>query len=176
MAVSLGVCWGQAGTLPGEIHATCDESPLQCLTVAETLDALYGQQARSPMRESQNHAEYSFLAVSEREDYLLPTNYKRLQHEVDQTQVAKGAIAPRIVPALAVVPGMAYPGPAVLGDARALAGFLLQRQVYQEGEPERTGWLVFSGEALRHGKTLRVMIDLGHGLRTLNFTVPNPSE
>ncbi len=176
LAVSLSTCWGSAANLPGEIEVSCDDHTLNCLTVAESLDCLYSRPSQPNVDDSQKLDGHSFLAVSEREDYLIPSNYKRLQQEFDQAQAAREVMARPVAPAFAAVPGIAYPGSAVLGDARALAGFLLQRQVIQVGEPERTGWLVFSGEALRRGKTLRVTIDLGHGPRTLIFKMPNASE
>jgi len=167
VAVGLTVCWGPQVTLPKDVRASCNGMPLQCLAVAETLDALYSP--TSAKRPTPDRRSTSFAAVSEREDYLVPSNYKRLQQEVDAA-AASGAPTPES--ALASVPGLSYPGPAVLGDARALSAFLQQRQLYQLGEPERVGWLVFAGDALRDGQTIEIDIDLGRGPCRLTFTVP----
>lgn len=156
LVVAEAVCWGEQAMLPQEVRASCNGVPLQCLTVAESLDALYGsKQARPPQPDA---ASYSFATTSEREDYLLPANYKRLQQELDKAQPQS-----RPTPALAALPGVAYPGPALLGDARALSGFLLQRQIYTPGQPERIGWLIFSGDVLRSASAVQVIIDLGKG-------------
>jgi len=170
VAVSLGVCWGAAQTLPGDVQAMCDGVPLKCLTVSETLEALYGGPKKSDSENKATENGCSFRAVSEREDYLLPTNYKRLQHACDEA--AKDSMAPPPIPAFATLPGLGYPGPAILGDARALSGFLLQRQIYQPGEPERVGWLVFQGDALRRGAVVQLTVELGHGPNHLTFSLP----
>src|SRR5205823_445959 len=170
VAVSLGVCWGSPTNLPLDVQATCDGAALQCLTVSEALDALYGGPRQAGPTGPGSANANSFRAVSERADYLLPTNYKRLQHALDEE--AKDSTAPPPGPAFATLPGLGYPGPALLGDARALSGFLLQRQVCQPGEPERVGWLVFQGDALRHGRPVQVSVDLGHGFNHLMFSLP----
>ena len=68
----------------------------------------------------------------------------------------------------------AGPGPAVLGDARALTGILLQRQLFRPGDPERTGWIVFAGESLNAGGAIDIDLDLGSGLQRFRFAVPTP--
>jgi hypothetical protein len=166
LAVAEAVCWGEQATLPREVQASCNGVPLQCLTVAETLDALYG--GRKARQAQPDAASYSFASTSEREDYLLPINYKRLQQELDQASPQS-----RATPALATLPGIAYPGPALLGDARALSGFLLQRQIYMPGQPERIGWLIFGGEALRTASAVQVVIDLGDGPIPAVFALPH---
>src|SRR5262249_3266735 len=143
MVVSLGLCWGPEVQLPCEVRVTCDGQPLQCLTAADTLELLYGHESHGESASDPSRGAFSI--VSEREDYLMPTNYKRLQEA--QAEARASTPVPSI-PALATVAGLAYPGPAILGDARALAAFLLQKQIYQAGEPERINWLMFSGEAL----------------------------
>jgi len=172
VAVSLGVCWGDPVTLPVEIQADCDHVPLQCLTVSETLEALYGAPKKRRSTDGGSSEIVSFCKVSEKDDYLLPTNYRRLQQATDEA--AKESTSPPPLPALASLPGVAYPGPAILGDARALSGFLLQRQIYQAGEPERIGWLIFSGEALRRGETVQISVNLGKAPHQLQFSLSKP--
>jgi hypothetical protein len=55
-----------------------------------------------------------------------------------------------------------------------LSGFLLQREIYTAGQPERTGWLIFSGEVLRHASAVQVVIDLGKGPIQAVFSLPQP--
>ena len=76
------------------------------------------------------------------------------------------------MPALIAVPGVVYPGPPALGDARALRGFLLQRQLYQPGDPERTGWIMFAGQEFKRGCTIEIDVDLGRGPRRTRFRLP----
>jgi hypothetical protein len=169
LAVAEAVCWGPQATLPREVQASCNGVSLQCLTVAQALDTLYGGKAARPAQA--DAASCSFAAISEREDYLLPINYKRLQQELDQAQPQS-----RTIPAFAALPGVAYPGPALLGDARALSGFLLQRQIYTPGQPERIGWLVFAGDVLRNASAVQVVIDLGNGPVQAVFALPHLEE
>jgi hypothetical protein len=168
VVMSIGNCWGQAVFLPFEVQAYCDGRPLRCLSVSETLELLYDDADDDALEVDE--AAYSFAAVSERDDYLTPTSYKRL-HERSQEAIRLSA-APSPRPALADVPGAYYPGPAILGDARALTGFLLQRQIHQPGDPEQTGWIMFGGKDLCDGGAVEVAVDLGRGLRTYSFRVP----
>jgi hypothetical protein len=168
VALGMAVHWGNQAELPREVLATCDGVPLRCLTVAGTLDALYSAGRTSGQRSGQDAC--TFAAVSEQEDYLIPTNYKRLQQAVSDAASDSGN--PPLGPALATLPGVAYPGPAVLGDARALCGCLQQKQWYRPGEPERVGWIMFGGEVLRHGSVISLDVDLGQGPVKLTFTVP----
>jgi hypothetical protein len=168
LVLSLGVVRGGAPTeLPCEIRATCNGKPLRCLTVADALEQLYDPKPRrelsQPEEDTTNSDQYSFAAISHADDYQVPTNYKRLQ---DQTKRAGG------LPALAVIPGTFYPGSPVLGDARALTAFVLQRQLCQPGDPDKIGWVIFSGESLKAGGTVSVAIDLGSGPRQVNFLIP----
>jgi hypothetical protein len=167
VVMSLGLCWGPEVQLPCEVRAACDGQPLQCLTAADALELLYGHQNHGESASDPSRG--AFSTVSEREDYLMPTNYKRLQEA--QAEARASTRVPSI-PALATVAGLAYPGPAILGDARALAAFLLQKQIYQAGEPERISWLMFSGEALKKGETIQLTVDLGKGLINLPFSLP----
>jgi hypothetical protein len=172
VVLGLTVCWGAPVQLPRELRADCDGVPLQCLNVAQTLETLYGT-ATAPTSATTpglDAAAASFAAVSEREDYRVPSNYKRLQQSVDDAQARSVAVPAN--PALVTVPGVAYPGPALLGDARALGAFLQQRQLYRPGEAEQVGWVIFSGPALRHGGVVHLDIDLGQGVRHLTFTLP----
>ena len=147
--------WGERAILPREITATCDETPLRCLSLPETLELLYGDfDSRVPAESAEVT---SFAAVSERDDYLIPFNYRHLQTQLDE----QGSFAKRPRPALIELPDMEYPGPAILGDARAMVDFLLQREFTQPGEPERLGWVVFAGESLRRGKEIVLNLDLG---------------
>jgi hypothetical protein len=168
MALGLTVCWGAQMELPREVTATCDGVPLCCLSAAETLERLYGKSRSTPAAPPAEAC--SFAAVSEREDYRIPTNYKRLQQATDGA--AAGSTMPAPGPALATLPGVPYPGPAVLGDARALSGFLQQRQLHQAGELERVGWIIFAGEALRRGSVIDIAVDLGQGPLHVSLVVP----
>jgi hypothetical protein len=168
LVVSLGASWGDKQLLPTEIRADCNGRPLRCLSAADALELLYGDAGKvtgKPVNESAS----SFAQVSEREDYLIPSNYKRLEQE---NQQGMDTLRSRPQPALAAVPGVLYPGPAVLGDARALTSFLLQREYYEPGQPERVGWILFAGESLRDGCEVDVDLDLGSGMRRIRFTLP----
>jgi hypothetical protein len=150
--------------LPVEVRASCENEPLQCLTASEALEVLYGDPAKRVAGEPSDGV-YSFIAVSQREDYQIPTNYRRLE---DQRRSAAG------LPAFARATGMVYPGSPLLGDARALAGFMLQPQLYEKGQPEQIGWILFGGESLRSGQGIEIEIDLGDGRITVPFKVPLP--
>ena len=102
---------------------------------------------------------------------MIPTNFNRLNEQI--TKAARRSSAPPLLPALASLQGVRYPGPAVLGDARALSAFLLQRQLYQPGDLERTGWIVFAGESLRKSRQFEIQVDLGGGPRRIKFSFPN---
>jgi hypothetical protein len=154
--------------LPVEVRARCDGRDLRCLTVSQALELLYGGAQRDKPAEVNAS---SFARVSSRDDYLIPTSYSRLQRQ--QEEAMKKVMVPPM-PALASVPGSTYPGPAVLGDARALTAFLMQQQSYELGEPERTGWIIFAGDALCDGGRLELAIDLGDGETELSFMIPGP--
>ena len=168
VVTSLGVVRGSAKQLPVEVLASCNDKLLRCLTAAEALELLYDPQPRALLTKSDDPAQavhYSFAAVSAMDDYAIPTNYKRLE---EQTKRATG------LPALAVVPGMFYPGSPLLGDARALSGFLQQQHLCVPGEPQKLGWIVFAGESLKQGGTIQLEIDLGSGPKKINLMVPKP--
>jgi hypothetical protein len=153
--------------LPAEVTARCQGVPLKCLKVAEALELLYGavSDARASADDRATPENSSFSAVSQSDDYLVPTNYKRLQEETNRLAG---------YPALAAVAGVNYPGSPLLGDARALARFALQPQMCQPGDPEKIGWIVFSGQALKRGGPIELEIDLGQGPIQLRLTVPKP--
>jgi hypothetical protein len=153
--------------LPLDLRASCNDQPLRCLSVAETLELLYG----SLPKESQGEQAYSLAGSSQREDFLIPANYKRLQtqlaNEAEKSHVRTGG------PALASLPGHSYPGPALLGDARALGAFLLQRQTLRPGDPQRTGWVMFAVPASNEARTFDVQLDLGQGIKHYSFLLPH---
>ncbi len=158
------VHWGPAALLPAEVRAACGNFRLQCLTLPQTLELLYGDfQARDRDEDAQ-----SFAHVSEQEDYLIPFNYQRLQNELNAA-----ALDPRKSrPCFLDLPDLQYPGPAILGDARALTEFIQQRETVSAGQNERLGWVIFGGDALRHAEQLQITIDLGRGPLTLDFALP----
>lgn len=152
----------QTYLLPTEITAVCDEQPLQFLTVDQCLDQLY---ANNPMKAPLDQT--SFAVVSDREDYLLPTNYRALENELGEH---KSLMYDQ--PAFALVNSEAYPGTALLGDARALSQFLLRRERLEPNAGEITGWLIMSSATLKTGKTVKLRIDLGRGPREILLRVP----
>lgn len=168
VAMTMGVHWGDPLTLPVEIQAQANGKPLPCLGVSEVLDRLYGTPSTPA---DSDPAAYSFAASSERQDYLIPSNYKRLEQATEGSATTKPA-GPSL-PALASLPGIVYPGPALLGDARALCGLLLQRQIYRPGDPERTGWILFGDDILRQAASVQLTVDLGTGPIHLAFELPS---
>jgi hypothetical protein len=152
--------------LPLDIRAWCDGVALRCLTSAESLNLLYGD--RSLQNGTADDAACSFSAVSDREDYLLPTNFKRLSESLAGKQ---GPAQVPSEPALVSVPGADYPGSPILADARALAGFLLRRQIYQANS-ETTGWVIFGANQIRNGDSVEIAIDLGAGPERFKFRIP----
>lgn len=169
VVLSVANCWGNQELLPVEVRAACDEEPLRCLSAADTLEVLYGEGIDTE-GDAYDEASVSFAEVSEGDDYLIPTNYKRL-YEQSVANVGKTA-APVARPALASLPGVAYPGPAILGDARALTGVLLQRQLYEPRDPERSGWILYAGPTLSGGSVVDISLDLGSGPKTYRFQIP----
>jgi hypothetical protein len=110
---------GAARKLPADVTASCSGTPLTCLTASDALSHLYDE---APTLSNRPGA--GFAVVAEREDYLLPKNYSRIAEAFDR----RGQAKPK-TPALSSQLGVAYPGPAPLGDARALSGFLMQPQL-----------------------------------------------
>jgi len=167
LIVSLTNCGFDNVMLPANVEARCDQRHLRCLSCSEVLDRLYDPQARRKTDLASVGAE-NFAEASEREDYLVPTNCRRL---IDETGGTRDSF-PATTPAFAAVPGVPYPGPAVLGDARALSSFLLQRQIYSPGQPENSGWIIFAGESLETSEQVEVSIDLGNGPTRCLFLFP----
>ncbi|HIQ21108.1 MAG TPA: hypothetical protein EYH34_07730 [Planctomycetes bacterium] len=159
-------CWGPQRLLPVEVTAFGNRRPLRCLTASQALERLYAGVWPEPGPPEE--AAQSFAAVSERPDYLVPTNFQRLCTESQ----SRRAVRPAPLPALATLPGIQYPGPAVLGDARAVAAFLLRRQLCHPDDPELVGWVLFDGSPLRPGGTLEVYVDLGAGHHRFAFLIP----
>lgn len=161
LVVSLAAPLSDKKMLPNEITATCAGQTLRCLTVADALQLIYGDPTAitSPPADSVSS---SFAQTSERDDFLIPSNFKRLAQDVPKDAT----------PALATLPGIRYPGPAILGDARALTSFLLQREFYGVDQQERAGWVLFAGDSLRDRSDIQINIDLGGGPRTVRFTLP----
>ena len=120
---------------------------------------MYGDRSEQTQRLAGTSS--SFREVSEREDYLLPTNFKRLDERVQAA--AKRGTAPPPLPALATLQGVSYPGSAVLGDARALGLFLARRNICHPDDPDRIQWLVFHDAALKRATQVTLHLDLGEG-------------
>ncbi len=165
VVLSLTNCWDPTSALPIEVQAAADGAPMRCLTVAETLDVLYSD--RLPPGTAA--AAHSFASVSERDDYRVPVNYAQLEQQVSGGRRTSSLSAG---PALATVAGTPYPGSCVLGDARALSGFLLQRAPLSQNEGERVGWVMFHAPAARRCSSIDVSLDLGQGPRTYRFLLP----
>ena len=138
---------------------------MRCLSVSEVLQALYGEPADlDPEPDSDS---FSYAAVSERDDYFVPVNYKVLFERY--SNAVRHSTQPAPVPAFACVAGESYPGPAILGDARALAAFLMQRRVLQAGERPAVHWLVFSSNRLKEGGDITVQANCAGEEFTLKF-------
>lgn len=162
LVVTLANCHGKDLLLPVEVRVQCADEPLKCLTVANALELLYGEPGADLGKVSA-----SFAETSEREDYLLPVNYKRLrQRDDDRRGLARQS------PAFASLAGMRYPGPALLGDARALTGIMLQQQILERGEQAQTGWILFHGKQLRSAEQVDVTLDLGNKPKSYRFMLP----
>jgi hypothetical protein len=161
------------GPVPREVRAACEGQPLRCLSVSETLSRLYGdlQKPADPGLVDPEGSWSSFAAASSRPDYQIPVAYKRLCDDLESKNFTSANVG--LGPAFASGSATVYPGPAILGDARALTGFLLQPQVLSPEHRERTGWIVFAGESLKRGGTVSVEIDFGSGMRTVSFAVPS---
>lgn len=164
VVLSLGVCWGEQKKLPLEVRADCDGHDLQCLTATDALNLLYGRISSSEQRSA------SFAHTSELDEYMLPTSYKSIQKEFSQRASLHSIAA--LQPALISLQNTSYPGPAPLGDARALSTMLLQKNLYEAGENERIGWILFADEAVRDGGDITIQLDLGAGPQEYTFKVP----
>jgi hypothetical protein len=169
VVLSTSLVSGEQQLLPVEVRTWCEGRPLRCLTAAETLELLYQPEKATGRREELLKADtpgvdaHSFASVSERPDYRQLTSYRRLQEEIKD-------LPP--LPALAVVPGTFYPGSPLLGDARALGAFLLQRELCQPGAPEQVGWILFADDCLKQGRTLQIEISHGAGVSRVTLALP----
>jgi hypothetical protein len=161
----LSNCSGSPKMLPVEMTASCDGQPLACLSCAAAIERLYGAPTKKKPVEL---ARTSFARVSEDDEYLMPTNCRGF---LDKMAERFRDSVPSTQPAFAAVQGTPYPGPAVLGDARALAAFLLQRRMYAAGEPEHVGWALFAGDSLLTGEHIEIGIDLGGGIERYTLMV-----
>lgn len=169
LVLTLSNFWGHETLLPLEVRASCDGKPLRCLRVQDTLELMYGKGDLAKLPDDVNGN--SFAAISDREDYLVPTNYGPLYEQfVART---RNSMRP-VLPAVASVEGESYPGPAILGDARALTGFGLQKQLYRPDGRENTGWLFFAGSELANCQSIEIDADFGAGLRHFQFHIPTP--
>lgn len=172
LVVTLQVLWGEERVLPGNIRVTCDGEPLEILTAAQTLSVLYDDSV-SEKRSDGEARRIDYRDVAGLESYVIPTNYKRLAAKYEEET--------RLVfhppqPALVSVPGLSYPGPAILGDARALGAYLLTPELYVPNAPPRTGWIMFQSDRLKSGGHIRIEIDLDdNGSSVCEFDIP-PSE
>ena len=157
---------------PRDVKAACDGQPLNCLDASETLACLYGKPGakKEKDKKSATPKSGSFAVVSEREDYAIPTNYNSLAQKYEM-QFGKSAIAAP-EPALIVGAKERFPGSGILGDARALSGFLLQRQQLKQDAPTVTGWVIFSGEGLKKAENIEITVDLGSGPHKMQFSLP----
>jgi hypothetical protein len=159
---------GNRRPVPREITATCDGQPLRCLSLPETLDVLYGETDARDIKADRERL--SFASVSESDDYLIPSNYQRLEKRIENMKLS---FADRPKPALLDLPDVDYPGSALLGDARALAQFMLQRDLLQDEGTEKVGWVLFGGAALRRGRAVQLTVDLGEGPKRIDFVFPH---
>lgn len=160
-------CVGPELQLPVDVRARCEGRPLACLTCNETLERLYSPPKKASSETIVNANGDSFAAVSERDEYLIPTQYNRL------TRIVASADLKPAQPAFATIPGIGYPGPPLLGDSRALAGCLMQRDKIKAGDAEHTGWINFSGPSLSEGRKVEIDVDLGTGPKTYRFEFPS---
>lgn len=168
VAMSLKVCWGQSVTLPRDLHVFCEGKELDCLTVAETLQRTYGDLPGKLKQESDGDLK-TYNDIASADEYLIPVNYRDLEAK-HAAEYRFAAFRP--MPAFAVVGGYTYPGPPVLGDARALGSFMLQPREYNVDEETHVGWVVFDASSVNAAENFEVTVDLGSGPQTVRFRIP----
>jgi hypothetical protein len=168
LILGISTVWGEGQLLPKEIEMTCGDEPLRCLSVAGTLELLYGD-ARQLLHPPAPR-DRSFKQVSDSEDFLTPYNYEELQHRWEREHTP--SLSQQHTPALANVPGEAYPGSPVLADARALATLCWQPQLIHPDGTERLGWVMFAGRNVSRGQPMLLKIDLGSGPRQILLSAP----
>ena len=166
VVMGLKLCWGAPRKLPAAVTVRSKGTELSCLSVPQVLRVLYGE----AKDEKDEQPVTRFQEIATDDEYITPVNYRQLEARLSEDQ-RLASIRP--TPAFAVVGGYAYPGPPVLGDARALSGFLLQPRVYAADEPEHVGWIVFDGRKLSDEEAFELTVDLGNGPRTVQVRVPN---
>jgi hypothetical protein len=171
LVMSLKVCWGEPKTLPGDLRLFNDGRELSCLNVSQVLNRLYDDPKKRERNESaQKQLVTTFNQIAGEDEYLIPTNYR----ELEALRAANSRLANiRPTSAFAVVGGYAYPGPPVLGDARALSSFLLQPRIYAADEPEQVGWVVFEAPKKGSGEDFELVVDLGSGPQKIQFRIPS---
>ncbi len=167
VVLSSSVALGKETLLPEDVRAWSDGKPLRCLTAAEALELLYqphkAKERLSRVADGVDNA--SFAVISERPDYRTPFNLSRMQEEITDLP---------FVPALASIPGTRYPGSPLVGDARALAAFLQQRELCRPGAAEQTGWILFAGEQLKQGRLLQIDIAHAGSSNRVSLELPPP--
>jgi len=168
VVMALKVCYGDARKLPASLEVVAARQPLNCMDVSTVLDHLYGQSSVDNDEATPGKL-VRFADIADSDEYVTPVNYRRLEAKLAADQ-RLATIRP--TPAFAVVGGFAYPGPPVLGDARALSGFMLQPSRCEVEDPELVGWAVFDGSTAANAEQFEVRIDLGSGAQVVKFRVP----
>ena len=169
MLVVILVCWGQPKTLPIDLKVFCEDRELSCLNVSQVLNRLYDDPKNKRKKESDaKQLVTTFNQIAGEDEYLIPKNYR----ELEALRAANSRLANiRPTSAFAVVGGYTYPGPPVLGDARALSSFLLQPRIYSADEPEQVGWVVFDAPKNGSAENFELVIDLGAGPQKVHFRI-----
>ncbi len=134
LVVTMDNISGQPLLMPRDVSAFCNGQAVKCLTVAETLEVLYGDPAWS--ENDLTSEQTSFAVVSERDDFLLPTNFKRLDAAMTERFQQQAQSPPS--PALASIPGEVFPGSAVLGDGDQGLSQHLRGQRLHDQRPSRS--------------------------------------
>jgi hypothetical protein len=163
LLLSLQKVEGDDELLPRDVVVERQGKPCHCLTASEVLERLYGSSGAAPLAGNGR-----FAVVAEREDYLTLGNYRRLEA---RRLVAKPKRSDAGEPRLAGFAGVPYPGPPILGDARALAAFLLRKEKLGPRDGERTAWLFFDLAPMSSGESIRVSIDIGRSPIVFEFKI-----
>jgi hypothetical protein len=50
----------------------------------------------------------------------------------------------------------------------------MQREILQPNTQQKIGWVMFAGESLKRGGLVQVALDLGMGLKRIEFMLPQP--
>ena len=145
--------------LPANIQVVVNDSPTSCLSAAEVLERIYGE----PQRRSAG--EKDFATASESSRYLVPSNFDKLAESYEGMDESESF--PAMLPEIT----QPYPGPAILGDARALSGLLMQRHLLKPGREELSGWVVFGTQPFDSNSEIVLKIDLGNGQRIIPLEI-----